>query len=208
MSPTPRRKPGRPRASGRDDTRERILVAARVCFAELGFAGTTNRAIGERAGVTAAAIYNYFASKVALYVAAVRAAEAEILPRYRAAVTGAPSARAALQALVAESAAAHAADPTLTAFLSALPIEMKRHPEIEEAMGQPDEIVALIAGIVDRGQESGELTSELPLEAIVSMIVACMMGLSLAAATVDVDGAAGALAAFEGLLGGALFSRS
>jgi AcrR family transcriptional regulator len=64
----------RPARSGRrpgpSDTRERILAAARAIFAELGFEGTTVRAVAGRAGVDPALVHHYFGSKQRLFVAA------------------------------------------------------------------------------------------------------------------------------------------
>src|SRR5262245_14790944 len=63
---------GRPPGSTSDETRRRILASACECFGKRGYDITTNRDIGERAGVTAAALYQYFDSKLSLYVAAVK----------------------------------------------------------------------------------------------------------------------------------------
>ncbi len=50
-------------------TRDRILNAAEALFAERGLAGTAVRDIAAEAGLTAASLYNHFASKEALYEA-------------------------------------------------------------------------------------------------------------------------------------------
>src|SRR5215471_14578424 len=101
------RGPGRPPGANRDVTRARILKAARECFARSGYGATTNREIAEKAGLTAAALYQYFDSKLALYMATVRDAENELAPRYRVAIAEAKSLRAALRAVVATSVAIH-----------------------------------------------------------------------------------------------------
>jgi AcrR family transcriptional regulator len=46
-----------------------ILDAARRLFGELGYRGTTMRAVAERAGVDPALIYHYFANKADLFAA-------------------------------------------------------------------------------------------------------------------------------------------
>lgn len=51
--------------------RELILNAARACFAESGFAGTTTRQIAKRAGVVENLIYKQFGSKPELFEVAV-----------------------------------------------------------------------------------------------------------------------------------------
>ena len=66
---TPARKLGRPRDADSVETRARLLAAARKCFGENGFERTTNAQIAEVAGLTSAAIYHYFPSKIDLYAA-------------------------------------------------------------------------------------------------------------------------------------------
>lgn len=61
----PRKRPRQPRA---EETRARILEAARVVFAEHGYsAGTTNR-IAEQASMSVGSLYQYFPNKDAILV--------------------------------------------------------------------------------------------------------------------------------------------
>ncbi len=62
--------PRRGRRPGAPDTRAAILTAARECFAESGFAGTSVRAVAALAGVDAALVHHYFGTKEDLFVAA------------------------------------------------------------------------------------------------------------------------------------------
>lgn len=48
---------------GKEETRARILLAARDCFARIGFDRTTVKMIARACGLTDAAIYYYFPSK-------------------------------------------------------------------------------------------------------------------------------------------------
>jgi AcrR family transcriptional regulator len=59
--------PGRP--EGESNLREKILDAAEVAFAELGYAGTTMRVVADAADVTQALISYYFGSKHGLFEA-------------------------------------------------------------------------------------------------------------------------------------------
>ncbi len=68
--------------------RERILTAGRAEFAQNGLGAGSVRAIGERAGVTAAMINYYFGGKRALYDAVVSEAQARLGRRLSAAVAG------------------------------------------------------------------------------------------------------------------------
>lgn len=50
-------------ANGRDETRQRVVRAARELFAENGFDNTTVREIADRVGLSDGALYYYFKSK-------------------------------------------------------------------------------------------------------------------------------------------------
>ena len=67
---TGRKRPGRP--AGNSDTRDRILVNARVLFARNGIANTSIRAVAAAAGVDSALVHHYFGTKEKLFAAAVR----------------------------------------------------------------------------------------------------------------------------------------
>jgi AcrR family transcriptional regulator len=184
-SPQRRQKPGRPPGSSREATRARILAAARVCFARSGYASTTNKEIADDAGLTAAAIYQYFDSKTELYLATVRDANEALIAQYRRTVAEATSMRRALRAVLAASARLHERDPSLSAFLSALPVEMQRHEELARVMtSEPSEIVRIIDEVVVAGVRAGEVPARLR-ERLVSTFVACALGISLYGAAID-----------------------
>ena len=58
------------RRPGSEDTRGRILGAARELFGESGYQGTSVRGVAARAGVDAALVHHYFGSKQQLFLAA------------------------------------------------------------------------------------------------------------------------------------------
>ena len=70
-----------------DGVKARIVAAARSEFARQGLEAAAVRAIGERAGVTAAMINYYFGGKRALYDAVVSEAQGRLRDRLTAAVT-------------------------------------------------------------------------------------------------------------------------
>jgi AcrR family transcriptional regulator len=65
------RRSGPGRRPGSEDTRGRILAAARHRFGERGYDGATVRDIAAEAGVDAALVHHYFGTKQQLFVAAV-----------------------------------------------------------------------------------------------------------------------------------------
>jgi AcrR family transcriptional regulator len=72
-------KPKIGRRPGNQDTRGEIVAAARQAFAAKGFAGASMRAIAAQAGVDAALIHHYFATKQQLFLATIALPHA--LPR-------------------------------------------------------------------------------------------------------------------------------
>jgi len=196
---------GRPPGSTSDTTRRRILAAACECFGKRGYDTTTNRDIGDRAGVTAAAIYQYFDSKLSLYMAAVREAQREIVPLLRESIDKQPTARAKFSALTRAYAIAHERFPAVTPFLSGIPVEMQRHPEIARAMvSEPNEVLQMIVDIVSTGVDDGDLPAEMA-SAAVAMFLSTTMGLSLHAALTGESGLAEAVEAYARLVEGRLF---
>src|SRR3546814_18839243 len=76
MSPATPARRGRPRKSDAPDTHVRLLAAAASACVDHGFDGATLQEIARRAGLTATAVYNHFASREdLLYAAGVRGLE-------------------------------------------------------------------------------------------------------------------------------------
>ncbi|PRX74789.1 TetR family transcriptional regulator [Cohnella sp. SGD-V74] len=67
-----KRAPGRPKSGpNRPSMRDKVLLTASVLFMELGYEPVSINMIAERAGVTKASVYYYFANKSILFTAAV-----------------------------------------------------------------------------------------------------------------------------------------
>jgi AcrR family transcriptional regulator len=203
-----KRQPGRPKGSSSEVTRARILAAARICFARTGYAATTNKDIANRAGVTPAAIYLYFASKSALYLAAVQDANEQLLLHYRRAIAETHSLRDGFRALCSTSVQLlHQSDPSLAAFLSALPVEMQRDEELAQGItAKPNQVVELVAQMVEAGVRSGEIARSAAPH-VGATFIACLMGFSLYLASIDGGHGGEMIGVFAELLDGTLFRR-
>jgi AcrR family transcriptional regulator len=183
------------------------VASACACFGERGYATTTNQDIADGAGVSSAAMYQYFDSKKALYIEAVRNAHHLIIPHFKDATSTLESAREGFRELAHAYAVAHELHPAVTPLLSALPVEMRRHAEIADAMhSEPQEFLQIIIDVAARGIESGEIEPA-NAESIVSMVLACTMGLSLHAALMGKARFDSAVEAFARLLEGTLFAE-
>jgi AcrR family transcriptional regulator len=181
------------------------LSAARACFAEQSFAVTTNRDIALRAGVTPAAIYQYFDSKLALYAAAAREAVIEVTAHMRAHVANHESMAVALREIVLSLLALQHRDPLLPPFFAALHFEALRNPAIAQAI-KPDReaILSVMAEVVQGGVRNGEIDAA-DVPRVAGMFIACTIGLSQLATTLGGQRIADAARAYGQLLDGTLF---
>jgi AcrR family transcriptional regulator len=200
-----KRRRGRPPATPTGETRARILRAARRCFAECGYARATNRQIADAAGVTAAALYNHFRSKTALFIAVFEEAQEELVRRYRHATAQEKDAVQALCAIVDVSARSHAEDPSLTRFLSVVMTEARGQEDLQAAIvGVPNQIGDLIRELVLKARRRGRISRAVSADAIVEMLVAAIAGLALATSEKPATSPLSALHSFRLLLGGKL----
>ena len=205
------RQPGRPVGSTSGsgaDTRQRIIDAAIDVFAREGYAKASNKAIAQRAGVTAALLYHYFESKAALYRSALREVNAELVASYRAACMQRPEASSMAQLCfgLEKVIALTRRRPGLMGFASASAAEIQRHAEIdwlspEDASAFPEFFRELLL----RARRRGELARSVDIEAATKMLIACISGLaSFHDSLSGPDEFARVLRAFERMLSGDL----
>lgn len=179
MSRTARR--GRPPAADSIRRRHSILVAARRRFAAQGYAATTLSAVAKDAGITLAALYHYFPDKPALYEA-VFDASAELLWGHiedQAAKSGRVGARLVQLIETIERAAAQVDDETRATqmFLTTVPIDATRHPELAHLLGKRAEIQERqIRRIVAPAFDAGELPAFEDIDTAVAAIRILIMG--------------------------------
>jgi AcrR family transcriptional regulator len=204
-----KRRAGRPAAAESAETRERILRAARRCFAARGYARTRNQEIAEASGVTSPALYHYFDSKAELYAAAHDHGLETVLAAYRSAVARHAGCIEQLCAVLEETLPLNRAQPGLAEFLALAPLELARHPELEARIHQGGaEVRALFRAILEGGVARGELPAGLEVDAVVDLLVATSFGVHtfFGPLAKPVEHAA-VLRAFQGLLRGTLLTR-
>lgn len=151
------RRLGRPPASVGDQTRLRILDAARACFGDRGFDGTTTRQIAEVTELTTAAIYHYYASKAELYRAAHAQVHEVIYSEYEAAVTDCGSLVDEFRAVLDASHRLNRADPSLARFLVTARTDERRHPELLLGADAPPARGGFHSALVGRAVARGEI---------------------------------------------------
>lgn len=207
MHPAARRL-GRPPASVGDNTRTRILDAARLCFADRGYDGTTTRQIAEAAELTTAAIYHYFSSKAELYVAAQAKVHEFIYARYDEAVVGRTSLVEEFRAVLDASHAMNRADPSLARFLVAARTDERRHPElamVADSDADPTTTRGTFhTALVGRAVERGEIAeADAPM---ITDTLRTMLGGLVYHASEDLEMQARVIRGLEALLRGTLLT--
>ncbi len=169
---------GRPPSTDSAGTRQRILDIARVEFATRGFDASTNRNLGAEAGITAGAIYHYFGSKLDLYIAVHDDVQARVYTQFGLAVGEQTTFRGKIDAVLDASHELNKQDPSLARFLGAVRVDMRRNPELNEALRHSaDTRQAFFDEIVDVGVQTGEIDPSKRDEVSV-LVVTLLIGLT------------------------------
>ena len=150
-------KRGRPAGTDSEQTKRKILDAARLEFAANGYDGTTITSIAGNAGIAPSAIYHYFQSKETLYTEVFEQTSTAIWES----VTPSQESRTLLESmrqLLVDSRLLADKLPSYSNFLAALPIEARLHPEFSDLLKKradyQDKTFRQLAKI---GIQSGEL---------------------------------------------------
>ena len=202
---------GRPVGITADQTRAAVLAAAATEFSERGYTRATIRRIAERAGLTSAAIYYHFPTKLACLEAVLSDVDAIM--------------RSYWEPIMAREG--HIADRTAQ-LLRASALINREHPHMarisartfmEQAAGHPEmsqvmkPVRAYTLGVFDRLVEDAVARGELPetesAQAVRDMIAGLMFGLSNTAALEQpADRYSAAINALADLLTGRLFAAA
>jgi len=169
---------GRPPASSSVETRGRIVGVARRCFADCGYEATTNRMLASEAGITTAAIYHYFDSKLDIYKAVLDEVQEQVYQLFATAEGEATTFLTKLSAVYEVAYDLNRADATLARFLGSSRIDRLRDPELAAALGVSDTRgEGFFEAIVDCGIATGEV-DKADREPLISLIRAFNIGLT------------------------------
>lgn len=157
------------RQQGREQRLQRIVDAARACFAEQGFAGTTIEAIALRAEVSNGLLYKHFTGKEHLFQAVVsdlvRGWAAELV----AAEAAGETALGRLEAMFRRSVDYCRTNPLLPAVLSGdkrFELARRENPD----RGRVHAHRQLIANVLADGVAKGEFRADLEVASVADLI--------------------------------------
>lgn len=159
-----RRNPAERETRSRQNSRRRLVEAARRTFAERGIRDTPIELICERAGFTRGAFYSNFNSKEDLFLAVYEEEVAIRQRRFAEVVTSAavppapgdlPALRAAVADMMTRYLTAHTGDETWFLLFSELRLQALRQPELrprlQTILGTAmDDLTSVIEGFVAR----------------------------------------------------------
>ena len=114
--------------------------------------------LAAEAGITTAAIYHYFDSKLDIYKAVLDELQEQVYERFAQAEHGADSFVAKLRAVYEVAHKMNRSDPTLARFLGSARIDRLRDAGLGAALGRSDTRgEGFFEAIVDRGIATGEV---------------------------------------------------
>lgn len=157
----PVRRLGRPPQVKARDTRRRILDIARGVYAERGYEAATNKEIADLASMTTAALYYHFPSKRDLYLAVHEDARDQVYSRFEEVLDPSASFAEQLISILMATHELNDQDPTLAQFLAAARTDMKRRPDLIDALeDRANYRSQFFDRIIDAGVRSGEIREE------------------------------------------------
>ncbi len=170
------RKPGRPPAAKADETRKRIVRAAREVFSERGYDGATFQAIAARADLTRPAINHYFASKRGLYQEVAEQTNELVLTLSIEQAERETTLIERLVVFITFAMRANFENPSGSAFLITTVLESQRHPELRsenEAMRIGRDF---LSRAVEDANERGELAFDVNVNSLVETLLVVLYG--------------------------------
>ena len=171
------RRPGRPPAAKADETRKRIVRAAREVFSERGYDGATFQAIAIRADLTRPAINHYFSSKKLLYREVVDQTNDLVVTTGIEQAKRVTTLMSRLTEFIGVAMHAHTENPSVSAFLVTAVLESQRHPELNRA--ENDAVVVsreFLNWAVDDAIKRGELKTDTDVPSLAETLLMVLCG--------------------------------
>lgn len=177
MPTTGSRRPGRPPAAKADETRRRILQAAREVFSERGYEGTTFQGVAQRADLTRPAINHYFSSKRVLYREVVRQTNELVVAAGMERARREATLMGRLTAFIYNAMDVSIENPAASAFMVTAVLESQRHPEL---MVTDNDAVPtsrdFLTWVVNDAIERGEVAPDADAPALVETLLVVLCG--------------------------------
>ncbi|MFM7829829.1 MAG: TetR/AcrR family transcriptional regulator [Actinomycetota bacterium] len=173
------KKLGRPTRCDSADTRSRLLIEARRSFAIEGFDATTNKSLAKAAGITTAAIYHYFPSKVELYVAVFSDVQQMVCDTIQKSVDQELEITKNISSMIDALAELTVREPAVVSFVLSVSAEAHRHPELMQAiLPTGGRIGRILLQIATEAVQRGEVNDEISAQSLEDMLMVVLAGLA------------------------------
>lgn len=170
---------GRPSNCAGTDTCQRLLIEARRSFATEGFDATTNKKLAEAVGITTAAIYHYFPSKVEIYVAVFNDVQQLVCKTIENSVSDGLSITQNISTMIDALAELTVSEPAVVSFVLSVSSEAHRHPELMKAvLPVGGQIGRILLTMSERAVERGEVNSDISARSLEDMLMVVLAGLA------------------------------
>lgn len=169
---------GRPRDTSSVETKERILVVAREMFSVHGYEITTNRDIATAVGITPGALYHYFGSKLALYLAVHEVTQTQVYEQFTKAIIDHETFIGQFEAVLDIAHEMNIEDASVARFIGAVRVDSGRHPDMAAALSTyVRQREGFFAVMIDLGIKRGEIARENRL-VVQAYLLTVLMGLT------------------------------
>lgn len=160
------------RRQATEETRARVVRAARAAFASQGYGGASVRRIAADAGLTAMALYTYAASKAELFQLVYEDGIARIYDEYAQVVTGCSSLLEEVEAILVRGGELLQRDPDLLRFTMRVAVD-HQHEDLRGLDLQSAPYVAFFEQLAERAVRRGEIAPDerLRLASFVTMLL-------------------------------------
>jgi len=152
----------------KEETKQKIVTVAMHLFMQQGIDATTMEQIAEQVDIAKGTLYNYFPVKEAIIDAYVKKSFKERNPERIARLLKLPDTRTRLIQLLSELMEGVQAQKEI--FEKYFSYRIKNMIALSQDEGAQSGLIVLENEIVESGQKSGELRSDLPLDILVDLI--------------------------------------
>jgi AcrR family transcriptional regulator len=161
------------------DTCQRLLIEARKSFAADGFDATTNKKLAQSVGITTAAIYHYFPSKIEMYVAVFTDVQDLVCKTIENSISKDADFSENISKMVDALAALTVREPAVVAFVMSVSSEAHRHPEVMKAvLPLSGRIGRILLDVCEKAVSRGEVSDQMSAQSLEDVLAVVLSGLA------------------------------
>ena len=169
---------GLSRAERRDQQRQRIMDAAKLCFVRSGFQGASMQQVCAEAGMSPGALYRYFVSKEAIVEAIVEADRQEDMHCFGALGNSGSAVEGIVEAAMTHIMHVH--EKGSAPLFAEMRSESMRNEAIRQTVdGHKMQVAGLIQAVLHDAIESGEIDPVVDLQTLMAVLMAVGEGMAL-----------------------------